>query len=422
MGSSTSDLPGERGQGVARAFGVPRVVVLLGVVSLLNDLSGEMITPLIPLFLVGALAAPVAVVGLVEGAADSTTALLKVWVGHRSDALSKRKPYIVGGYGLSAAAKPLLALSTVWPLALAARVVDRAGKGIRGAPRDAAIADATPPEILGRAFGVHRAFDTAGAIGGAVLALALIALFAGAAAATYGDFQKVFLVASIPGALSVALLVFGLREAQLHDGSRRASGSAPKGLVAAVRSLPAPVRRFLAVSGLFAFGNFTLGLFVLRVAEFAGGTAVALLSYIGFNVVATVVSFPAGVLADSRGRRPLVAAGLLLFVGAAVAFAFVSSFVEALLAFLLYGAFAGVWEASYRAYMSEICPRDLRGTALGAQGTVLAVLTLPGSAVAGVLWTAFGPQAAFLFGAAVGAGALLLFVGLRPAKVNAAAG
>ena len=187
MGSSTSDLPGERGQGVARAFGVPRVVVLLGVVSLLNDLSGEMITPLIPLFLVGALAAPVAVVGLVEGAADSTTALLKVWVGHRSDALSKRKPYIVGGYGLSAAAKPLLALSTVWPLALAARVVDRAGQGIRGAPRDAAIADATPPEILGRAFGVHRAFDTAGAIGGAVLALALIALFAGAAAAITGD-------------------------------------------------------------------------------------------------------------------------------------------------------------------------------------------------------------------------------------------
>lgn len=419
MASPTSGWPGEPGARFARALGVPRIVILLGVVSFLNDLSGEMVTPLLPLFLVGALAAPVAVVGLVEGAADSTTALLKLWVGHRSDALHKRKRYIVGGYGLSAAAKPLLAMSTIWPFALMARVVDRAGKGLRGAPRDAAIADATPPEILGRAFGVHRAFDTAGAIFGAVLALSLIAVFAGAAVATFGDFQAVFLVASVPGVLSVALLVFGLREAQLHDGKDKGKAGAPAGLLAAMRSLPLPVRRFLAVSGLFALGNFTLGLFVLRIAQFSSGTAVALLAYIAFNLVATAVSYPAGLLADSRGRRPMVAVGLGLFIGAATAFAFVSTFELAVAAFLVYGAFAGVWEASYRAYMSEICPRELRGTALGAQGTVLAILTLPGSAVAGVLWTVFGPQAAFLFGAGVGALALALFAGV--AKLDRAA-
>jgi len=149
-----SGLPAEGKASPRTLFGVPRVVVLLGVVSFLNDLSGEMITPLLPLFLVGALLAPVAVVGFVEGSADSATALLKVWVGHRSDLLQKRKRFILFGYGAGGLAKPLLAFSVVWPQALGARLLDRIGKGVRGAPRDAAIADASPPEIVGRAFGL----------------------------------------------------------------------------------------------------------------------------------------------------------------------------------------------------------------------------------------------------------------------------
>ena len=418
MGSPTSGSPADASARVAARLRVPRLVIVLGVVSLLNDLSGEMITPLLPLFLVGALAAPVAVVGLVEGAADSTTALLKVWVGHRSDRIRRRKRFIVAGYGLSAIAKPIIAVSLVWPQALAARVLDRAGKGIRGAPRDAAIADATPKELLGRAFGVHRAFDTAGAIGGAVVALLLIVWLAGAAGAVSRDtFQAVFLAASVPGIVSIAILAAAFHESPPPAAPVGEARPRPLGLIASVRVLPPAARRFLVVSSLFAFGNFTLGLFVLRASEFAGGIVPTLLAYIAFNIVATALSFPAGVLADRFGRRSLVAASFALFAAASLSFAIAGSFEQAVLAFLVYGAFFAAWEASYRSYVSEICPKDLRGTALGAQGTVLGILTLPGSAAAGLLWTAYGPQAPFLVGAGVGLAALALFAALgRPAR------
>ncbi len=416
MGSSTSGLQGDSRPAARMLLGVPRVVVLLGLVSLLNDLSGEMITPLIPLFLVGALGSPVAVVGLVEGAADSTTALLKVWVGHRSDRMARRKPYIVAGYGIGTVAKPVLALAFVWPQALAARVLDRAGKGIRGAPRDAAIADAAPKEILGRAFGLHRAFDTAGAIGGSVIALGLVLFLAGQGAASLSTFQLIFLLAAIPGAVSVALLLVGLREPKRPALQAAKDAAARPGLVQALHALPSPVRRFIGVSGIFAVGNFTIGLFILRVSQFSSGVAAGLIAYIAFNAVATALSVPAGVLADRLGRRVLVGASFVLFAAACVAFALINSYEAAFGAFLVYGAFTAVWEASYRAYMSEICPKDLRATALGAQGTVLGLLTLPGSLMAGVLWSAFNnPAAPFLVGAAVALVALAAFAALKPA-------
>lgn len=420
MGSPTSDLQGEPAR-PRMLLGVPRVVILLGAVSLLNDLAGEMVTPLLPLFLVGPLAAPVFVVGLVEGAADSAAAFVKVWVGHRSDRIARRKPFIVAGYGLSAGAKVLLALSAVWPQALAARVVDRAGKGIRGAPRDAAIADATPKEMLGRAFGVHRAFDTAGAVGGALFALALIFVLAGAGAATLGQFQLVFLVASIPGLLSIALLVAGLKEARREPGAAKPPRTS---LMESLRVLPAPVRRFIAVSGVFALGNFSLAIFILRVGDFTGGSLVAgLAAYIAFNLVATGASVPAGLFADARGRRPLVLLSFALFAASCIAFALVNSYATAFAAFLLYGVFFAAWEAGYRAYMSEICPKELKATALGAQGTVIGLLTLPGSAVAGLLWTVTGqPAYAFLFGAALTAVAMALFLTVRGGAAPRASG
>jgi MFS family permease len=421
VASSTSDLPGKAAWTPGLLLGVPRVIILLGVVSLLNDLAGEMVTPLLPLFLIGPLMAPVAVVGLVEGTADSVTALLKVWVGHRSDTMRRRKPYIVIGYGLTALAKPLLAISSLWPEAFGARVLDRAGKGVRSAPRDAAIADAAPKEILGRAFGVHRAFDTAGAVGGSLFALVLVLAFAGTGAVSLSSFQLIFLVASVPGALSIGLLIVGLKEGKPKADGKEGSAHPRKGLVAALRELPPPVRRFIGISGLFAIGNFTLGLFILRVNEFSGGIAAGLVAYIAFNIVATALSIPAGILADKHGRRPLVAAGFVLFAVACVAFAFVSSFEMAFAAFLVYGVYFAVWEASYRAYMGEICPKESRATALGAQGTVLGLLTLPGSAMAGLIWGAFGAPAAFLVGAVIAMVALAAFVTMGPPKATAAA-
>jgi MFS family permease len=421
VGSSTSDLPADKGRTQRGLLGVPRVVILLGVVSLLNDLSGEMVTPLLPLFLIGPLAAPVVVVGLVEGLADSATALVKVWVGHRSDRMAARKPYIVGGYGLSAAAKPLLALSAVWPQALAARVLDRAGKGVRGAPRDAAIGDATPREILGKAFGVHRAFDTAGAVAGALLALALVLLLAGSAAATVGQFQLVFLAASIPGIVSIGILAAGLKEPRREPGAQK---PARVGLREALRLLPAPVRRFIGVSGIFALGNFSIALFILRMGNFTGGSlAAGLVAYIAFNIVATAASVPAGLLADARGRRPLVLLSFLLFAASCVAFSAANSYAAAFASFLLYGVFFAVWETGYRAYMAEICPKELKATAMGAQGTVIGLLTLPGSAMAGLLWTLTGqPAYAFLTGAALTAVAMGLFLTVRGGAAPRASG
>ena len=421
MASSTSDLPASGKWQPGRILGVPRMVIVLGVVSLLNDLSGEMVTPLLPLFLIGPLAAPVVVVGLVEGAADSATAFVKVWVGHRSDRMARRKPYIVGGYGLSAVAKPLLALSAIWPQALAARVVDRTGKGVRGAPRDAAIADATPKEILGKAFGVHRAFDTAGAVGGALLALMLILVFAGSAGATLGQFQLIFLVASIPGLVSIGILVAGLKEPPREPGAAK---PARTGLRATLRLLPGPVRRFIGVSGIFALGNFSIALFILRMGDFTGGSiAAGLIAYIAFNVLATGASIPAGMLADARGRRPLVLLSFLLFVSSCIAFALANSYATAFASFLLYGVFFAVWEAGYRAYMAEICPKDLRATALGAQGTVIGLLTLPGSAIAGLIWTITGqPAFAFLFGAGLTGVAMALFLTVRGGAAPRASG
>ncbi len=421
MASSTSDSPAKAQWQPGRILGVPRIVILLGVVSLLNDLAGEMVTPLLPLFLIGPLAAPVVVVGLVEGMADSATAFVKVWVGHRSDRMARRKPYIVGGYGLTAVAKPLLALSAVWPQALAARVLDRAGKGIRGAPRDAAIADATPKEILGKAFGVHRAFDTAGAVAGALLALTLILVFAGSAGATLGQFQLVFLVASIPGIVSIGILVAGLKEARREPGAAKPPRT---GLRESLRMLPGPVRRFIGVSGIFALGNFSIALFILRMGDFTGGSlAAGLVAYIAFNVLATGASIPAGLLADARGRRPLVLLSFLLFAASCVAFGLSNSYATAFASFLLYGVFFAVWETGYRAYMAEICPKELKATAMGAQGTVIGLLTLPGSAVAGLIWTVTGqPAYAFLFGAALTGVAMAVFLTVRGGATPRASG
>jgi MFS family permease len=400
---STSGSPGDAAPKGRTLFGVPRVVVLLGVVSFLNDLSGEMITPLLPLFLVGALLAPVAVVGLIEGSADSATALLKVWVGHRSDLLQKRKRYILTGYGAGGLAKPLLALSVVWPQALGARLLDRIGKGVRGAPRDAAIADASPPEIVGRSFGLHRAFDTAGAIGGTLIALALVLLLERGGSVPY---RIVFLAASIPAIASVMLLAAGYRDPKPLLGRASPDPSRP-GFVAALRALPRPVRAFIGVTALFTVGNFTIGLFVLRLSGFAGSVTLTLAAYALFNLLATLLSTPAGVLADRHGRRALVRVSFALFSAAALAFALADSFLAALLAFLVYGAFFAVWESCYRAYLSEICPKELRATALGAHGTVIGLLALPGSLMAGLLWDTAGPTAPFLLAAAIGVAAFV---------------
>lgn len=371
-----------------------------------------MITPLLPLFLVGALAAPVAVVGLVEGAADSAASLLKVWAGHRSDVLQRRKRFMVAGYGAAALAKPLLAASTLWPHVLAARLMDRAGKGVRGAPRDAAIADASDPARVGRSFGFHRAMDTAGAFGGAALALAILLWLEGSGTVQLGTYRLIFLVASVPTAAAVILLLVGFRDAR-RDGPR---DERPAPLLRSVRELPGPVRAFLAVSGLFALGNITIGLFVLRTADLAGSATFALVAYIAFNAVATGVSFPAGVLADRYGRRALVRASFGLFAVAAAAFALADTMAAAVAGFLLYGVYFAVWEASSRAYISEICPKERRATALGAHGTVVGLLTLPGSFAAAVLWDFAGAPAAFAYAAAIGAVAFIAMTGVRHAK------
>ncbi len=388
--------------------GIRRNVLVLGVTSFLTDLSSEIIYPLVPLFLTSVLGAPYAVVGLIEGVAESTASLLKVASGWLSDRRPRRRPLVIGGYSVSAVAKPLMALAFVWPMVLLLRFLDRVGKGIRTAPRDALIADATDPQDRGRAFGFHRAMDTAGAALGALLALAAVGFL--------GErFRLIFLLAGVPAVLGVFSL-FLVRERR-----RRAPEAG-----AARFSLSQFGRRyklFLVAGSVFALGNSSDAFLILRARDLGMTAFTAVLAYVVFNLAYAALSMPAGTLSDRIGRRSLLIAGFLLFslVYLGLALAGGSASVWPLFAF--YGVYMAMTEGVGKAYISDLSPAQARGTALGAYQTVTGIVAFFSSMIAGLLWDMAGPRAPFLFGAAAGlTAALILLAGkgfsARPHKCN----
>jgi MFS family permease len=368
--------------------GISVNVLVLGLVSLLNDMSSEMIYPILPLFLTG-LGATGAIIGLIEGAAETTASLLKVVSGRLSDRFGKRKPFLTAGYGLSTMAKPLLfAAATQWHV-LGVRITERVGKGLRSAPRDALIADSTKKEDLGRAFGLHKAMDSTGAVIGPLLVLPVLLL---AGAVTMDTYRTVFLLATIPAIISVLVIIFYVREVDGH--LPRASGNL-------LRDSKRLGRRFwllMAVVMVFFMGEISYAFFVLRSDGAGMSTVTTILLYVLFNIVFVLVSLPSGILSDRLGRRPVLAFAFILFALTCLVMSFADGLLLLAIGFILFGVYKGSSEGVFKAFVIDVVPKDLRGTSLGVYHTAIGLVMLPGGLIAGLLWDAVGPWGTFSYG------------------------
>jgi len=373
--------------------GIPRNVLLLSVVSLFTDLSSEMIYPLVPLFLSNVLRAPVEIIGLIEGIAEATAGFLKFVSGALSDRWGRRKPLVLAGYGLAALTKPLLALAYGWPLVLAARVLDRFGKGVRGSPRDAIIANSTPPGLRGRAFGFQRSGDSIGAVLGPLAALAILA-------ALHDDYRAAFLIAFVPGLVST-LLILPVRDA----ATPRRAGAL---LSFDFRSANPALRCFLVVTLLFSIGNSSDMFLILRASQLGAASTIAVLLFAVCNSLNVFSSYPAGIVSDRLGRKRVLVAGFALFAAVYLGFGLARSLAPLWMLFAAYGVYLGLTDGVAKAYLVDLVPASERGAALGMQATVVSVCTLPASVAAGWLWHSAGPAAPFFYGALMAVAATVL--------------
>ena len=365
---------------------LPSGIWVLGFVSLLMDISSEMIHALLPLFMVGTLGMGVALVGLLEGLAEATALILKVFSGVISDWFGRRKPLAVLGYGLGAATKPLFALATGPGLIFTARLLDRVGKGIRGAPRDALVADIAPPEQRGAAFGLRQSLDTVGAFLGPLLAVGLMLLWA-------NDFRAVFAVAIIPAALCVALLVLGVQEPERPAGAPRVNPISQ----ASLQRLPRAYWWVVGVGAVFTLARFSEAFLVLRAEQVGIALALVPLVMVAMNAVFSVTAYPFGKLSDRVSHRRLLLAGLAVLVLADVVLAASTHWTGLLLGVALWGVHMGMTQGLLAAMVADTAPADLRGTAYGFFNLMSGLAMLAASVVAGLLWQYWGP--AWTFGA-----------------------
>jgi MFS family permease len=394
---------------------LPRNVWVVTVTSFLTDVSTEMIINLIPLFLANVLGVRTGVIGLIEGLAETTASLLKLYSGWLSDRLGQRKWLTVAGYSLSTLAKPFLYLATSWGGVLAVRLTDRIGKGIRTAPRDALIADSIDNRQRGLAFGLHRAGDTAGAALGLLIALVVVWLVQGSSLLlARPTFQLVVLFSVVPAALAVLVLAVGVREVPMGPGPRRRSPSL------SLRGFDARFKGFMLIVFLFTLGNSSDAFIILR-AQQRGLSVLAVLGMlVTFNLIYALVSGPAGAWSDRIGRRQLIAGGWLVYSLIYLGFALAGTGRQVWLLFGLYGVYYGLTEGIARAMVADLVRPEQRGTAYGVLNGVVGLTALPASLIAGVLWqgvgiwSGFGPSAPFLFGASLALLAVLLLVGWLP--------
>ena len=381
--------------------GVKRPVFILGIVSFLTDVSSEMVYPLVPLFLTSVLGAPVAAVGLIEGVAEGAASLFKTVGGWASDRLRLRRPLVFAGYALSAVAKPLLAAAYVWPVALLVRFGDRTGKGVRTAPRDALVADVTPPELRGRAFGFHRAADTLGAVVGPAVALGLLAAFA-------DNFRLIFILAFLPAVAALAIVPL-VKE--------RPPAPAPAGAAGiAWRELGSGFYVFLGISLVFALGNSSDVFLLLRAKDVGLSNSEVVLSYMLFNVVYAVLAMPAGIISDRVGRRSVIGGGFAVFAMVYLGFALAGRGAVVWPLFAVYGVHMALTEGVGRAFVADFVPSERRATALGLYQGAMGGMILLSSVIAGVLWDVIDPAAPFFLGAATALAALVLLLVALPRR------
>src|SRR5215217_1713478 len=380
---------------------LPRNVWVMSATSLLNDISSEMLLNLIPFFLANILGVRTAVIGLIEGVAETTASLLKIYFGALSDHFGKRKPFAVAGYALSALTKPLLYFASAWGWVLGVRVTDRIGKGIRTAPRDALIADSIDDKQRGLAFGLHRAADTLGAFLGIGIATFIVwRTQAQASLLSLDTFKVIVLVSIIPGVLGVLVLALGAAEVT-------GTGVGVERKRLSLKDMDPRFRYFLFVLVLFTLGNSSDAFILLRGQE----RGLSILQVMGmsltFNAVYTIFAGPLGALSDQIGRRKLMIAGLIAYGLVYLGFAFSQTGWQVWVLFAFYGFYYAATEGTARALVADLVPESNRGTAYGLYNAAVGITALPASVIAGLLWqgagtwTGFGASAPFFFGAAM---------------------
>ncbi len=392
---------------------LPRNVWAVSLTSFFMDTSSEMVITLLPLFLANVLGVQTSIIGLIEGLAETTASLLKLFAGWLSDRLGGRKWLAVAGYALSAFSKPFFYFANTWELIAAVRWADRAGKGIRTAPRDALVADSVTPEVRGLAFGFHRAMDTAGELLALLIAILVVWLAQqGTLALEASTFQTIVLVSLLPAFLAVLSLAIGAKDVPVK--SKRAL---PK---FAFRSLGKPFMIFMVIVGIFTLGNSSDAFLVLR-AQNAGLNVISILAMVAtFSLIYALVSTPAGSLSDRVGRRRLIVGGWLVYAAIYLGFAFAQAAWQIWALYVVYGLYYGMAFGTANALIADLVPENLRGTAYGTYNATIGILAFPASFIAGLLWQGIGawkglgPSAPFLFGGTLALIAALLMAFWMP--------
>jgi MFS family permease len=378
-------------------FGLKKNVFVAGLVSFFMDVSSEMIYPLVPLFLANVLGINKSMIGLIEGTAEATASLLKVFSGWVSDRIGNRKYLMVAGYGISVLSRPIMALAGSWRQVLAARFVDRLGKGIRTAPRDAIIADATERSHLARAFSFHRSMDTMGAVVGPAIAFLLLQL-------NNNTYSAVFWLSMVPGVIAVLLIVLFIQEKQREKLS---PAERPR---LSLRQLDWKVKSFILIATIFALGNSSDAFLILRAEQTGIPTVLIPAVYLMFNLIYSLSAIPAGIAADRFGKKRVILIGFILFAGLYFGFGTVRTPRGIWLLFSLYGIFMGLTEGIQKAFLATIIPPESKATAFGIYATFVGLASFPASLVAGWLWDQVSPAATFYFGAATAGMSALLFI------------
>ncbi|MBZ0164037.1 MAG: MFS transporter [Notoacmeibacter sp.] len=382
---------------------VPAGVWAVGLVSMFMDISSEMIHALLPVYLVSVMGASTTTVGLIEGIAEATASIVKIFSGALSDWLGKRKLLAIAGYGLAAITKPVFPLAPTVGWLVAARFVDRIGKGIRGAPRDALVADITPPHLRGSAFGLRQALDTAGAFAGPLIAIALMVVFA-------GDFRAVFWVAVIPAFMAVVILAFAVHDpkAEPRDGKARFPLRR-----AELAKLPGAYWLIVLLAAIFSLARFSEAFLILRASDAGLGVALVPLVLVVMNLTYALAAYPAGALSDRTNRLSLLGMGIVLLIAADTVLALSSSLAGAALGVVLWGLHLGFTQGLLSALVADTAGPRLRGTAFGIFNLVSGLALLAASVAAGIIWDLAGAPATFAAGAAIAALAVAVLLVIR---------
>lgn len=391
---------------------LPRNVHALSLVSLLNDTSSEIIYPLLPTFLFLALGASPFAIGAIEGAAESTASLLKLFSGYISDRFQKRKLLVFIGYALASVTRPFLVFVSSWQQVLFVRLTDRVGKGIRGTPRDALLSLAVPPEKRGLAFGFNRAADHLGAVFGPIIASTLLYFYAtDAQNPLIDEYKRVFLVASVPVILGLFVIVFLVKDEKVETHEKAKINFSLKGF-------DANFKRFLFVIALFTLSNSSDAFLLLRARDAGIATAMLPILWMVLHISKVISSLVGGNLSDKLGRKKLIFSGWILYALVYAGFAFVDSASGAWALFIIYGVYFGLSEGAEKALVADLVPAGKRGTAFGLYNLAFGVTVFPASLLIGALWNAFGAPTAFLFSAAISICAAAVLLTVRTERVN----